>query len=312
MENSFKSIIDQSKSVLILLPVRPYFDQLAAGLALYLSLRDKKEVQIYSPTPMTVDFNRLIGVNRVSQELGNKNLIIRFVDYRASDIERVSYDIEDSQFKLSVIPKVRISPPTKEQVELSYSGVSSDCVIMIGGANESHFPVVSSKELAGANLIHIGTKDLSLSGNLAFVSFAKPLASVSEVVTGLIKESGLSLDEDISTNLLMGIENATDNFTTPSVSAETFLVVAELMKAGGKRMSAQVSSQPAYSPGAIPGVFPRAPFTQVQPVQQTQTWQAKQQQQQAPVQQKQEEPEEKDQPPQDWLQPKIYKGTSVS
>ena len=80
MENSFKSIIDGSKSILIMLPTKPFFDQVASGLGLYLSLRDKKDVQVYSTTPMTVEFNRLIGVNKISQELGNKNLIIRFVE----------------------------------------------------------------------------------------------------------------------------------------------------------------------------------------------------------------------------------------
>src|SRR3990170_2413379 len=138
MEHSFKNIIDKSKSILILLPTKPFFDQVAAGLSLFLSLREPKQVQICCPSPMTVEFNRLVGVNRISQELGNKNLVIRFADYKASDIERVSYDIENAQFRLTVIPKQKVSPPTKEQVELSYSGISADTVIIIGGANESH------------------------------------------------------------------------------------------------------------------------------------------------------------------------------
>ena len=117
MENSFKSVIDASKSILILLPTKPYFDQVAGGLGLYLSLRQSKDVLVFSPTPMTVEFNRLIGVNKVTAEMGNKNLIIRFTDYKANDIERVSYDIEDGQFRLTVIPRQRITPPTKDRIE---------------------------------------------------------------------------------------------------------------------------------------------------------------------------------------------------
>src|SRR5690554_7864489 len=105
MENSFKSVVDQSRSILVLLPSKPFFDQVAAGLALYLALRDQKQVQIATDSEMIVEFNRLIGVNKITQDIGSKNLIIRFVDYPANDIERVSYDIEDGQFKLSVIPK---------------------------------------------------------------------------------------------------------------------------------------------------------------------------------------------------------------
>jgi len=342
MENSFKSIIDGSKSILIMLPTKPFFDQVASGLGLYLSLRDKKDVQVYSTTPMTVEFNRLIGVNKISQELGNKNLIIRFVDYKASDIERVSYDIENGQFRLTVIPKQRINPPQKEQIELSYTGISADTVVMIGGANESHFPALATKELTSANIVHIGIRDISLASNKSYISFAKPASSVSEITASLIKESGLAMDEDVATNLLMGIEQTTNNYTDPSVNAETFMIVSELMRTGGRRVSSQVPLAPTnFPPGAIPSGFPR-PFQP--PTYQPQGFQARvqassQQTTQQPVQQMaqqltpqpaqlppqppsqpvanktqdvaQEEEEEKE-PPKDWLQPKIYKGTSLS
>lgn len=253
MENSFRSLIDQAKSILILLPTKPFFDQVAAALSLYLSLRDEKDIQVSSPTSMTVEFNRLIGVNRISQEMGNKNMVIRFVDYPASDIERVSYDIEDGQFRLSVIPKTRLSPPSKEQVQLSYSGVSSDTVIIIGGANESHFPALSLKELTSAKIIHIGIRDISLSSGKGYISFSRPASSVSEVIAGLIKESGMSINQDIATNLLMGIEEASNNYTDPNVGAETFAIVSELMQAGGKRISSQgVAQRQNYPAGAIP------------------------------------------------------------
>ena len=116
MEQQFKQIIDQAGSIVILLPRGPYFDQVAAGLALYLTLRDKKNVEIHAPTPMLVEFNRLVGVNKISTELGNKNLLVSFADYNAENIERVKYDIENKQFKLTVIPKPQATPPNKDQV----------------------------------------------------------------------------------------------------------------------------------------------------------------------------------------------------
>lgn len=301
MENSFKSVIEASKSILILLPTKPFFDQVAAGLGLYLTLRQSKDVQIFSPTPMTVEFNRLIGVNKITTEIGNKNLIIRFTDYKANDIERVSYDIEDGQFRLTVIPRQRVLPPTKDQIELAYSGVSSDTVIMVGGANESHFPAITTKELTGANIVHIGTKDLTLSSNKTYISFSRPASSVSEVVASLIKESELSLDEDTSTNLLMGIDFGSNNLSDASVTADTFSMVAELMRAGGKRASfAPVAKRDDYPVGAIPGVIPNA----------TPMKQSVSSYPQKPPEEELEE--EKEEAPSDWLQPKIYKGTSVS
>lgn len=280
MDNSFSSAIESGNSFLVLLPKKPFFDQVAAGLALFLSIRDKKETIICSPSPMVVEFNRLVGVNKITGELGSKNLTIRFSDYNANNIERVSYDIEDGEFRLTVIPKPQAAAPTKEQVGFSYSGVSADTVILVGGANESHFSALTSVDLAGAKLIHIGTRALSLSQDKNLISFARPASSVSELVASLIKESGLSLDADIATNLLLGIEEGSSKFSTAEVTADTFETVAQLLRAGGKRKSQAVQAKGAFPPGSIPGQKPQEA--------------------------------QKQKAPKDWLEPKIYKGTTIS
>ena len=299
MENSLKSIIDQSSSILILLPERPYFDQVAAGLGLYLALRDKKEVSITNPSPITVEFNRLVGVDKITQELGNKNLVIKFGGYKASDIERVSYDIEDGEFRLTVIPKPGLSTPKKDQAVLSYSGVSADTIVMVGGVNESHFPALSSNSLAGAKLVHIGTRALTLSGGRNVIFLSRPASSISELVASLIKESGMGLDADIATNLLMGIEEGTNKFSGSDVNAETFQVVSELMRSGGQRGAQRTQRKAAYPPGAIPGQLPRQPVRQTPQVRQQLSGTQ-------PVMDKKKDT------PKDWLEPKIYKGTSMS
>ena len=45
------------------------------------------------------------------------------------------------------------------------------------------------------------------------MSFAKPGATTSEMVANFIKENGMSIDPDIATNLVMGIEEGSANFT---------------------------------------------------------------------------------------------------
>jgi len=282
MDNSFKSLIDSASSILILLPTKPYFDQVAAGLGLYLSLRNKKNTTISCPSQMLVEVNRLVGVNKVTTELGNKNLVIKFADYKASGIERVSYDIENGEFKLTVIPKPGNNPPAKEQINLAYSGVSADTIILVGGANETHFPDLSSKDLVGAKVIHIGVKSLTPPAGAEVISFARLASTTSELTFNLIKESGLEIDPDSATNLLMGIETGSNNFSGSGVTADTFQAVADLMRAGGK-LHNQEGLKQNYPAGAIPGG----------------------------VSVNMEEVETKE-PPKDWLGPKIYKGTSVS
>lgn len=322
MENSFRTFVEGAKSILIILPVKPYFDQVAAGLALYLALRGERNTQVTSPSPMTVEFNRLIGVNKISQEVGNKNLVIRFVDYKATDIERVSYDIEDGQFKLTVIPKDQLTPPTQDQVELAFSGVSADVVILVGGVNESHFPMLSSKEFAGAKLLHMGTKDINIPGK-QIISFSRPASSISELVASVLRDSEMGVDEDAATNLIMGLEEATNNLTDPSLVADSFEILAWLMRLGGRRGARVGTSSAGLPPGVIPGLpkSPGAPAWQppVQPREPQQPPKQVNQQsdtasqsgnskQQTAVDEDDEVGEEA---PRDWLQPKIFKGTSV-
>ena len=292
MDNSINSTIESASSVLILLPQNPDFDNVAAGLGLYLAIRDKKEASISCPTQMRVEFNRLVGVNKITSELGNKNMVMRFINYKATDIERVSYDIENSQFKLTIIPKPQAIPPTKDQVDFSMSGVSADLVIMIAGTSETDFPALGDENLAGVKVVHVGIN--SLSGKSDAISFAKPASSVSEVVAGVIKEVGSEYDSDIATNLIMGIDEGSKQYASPGVTADTFQLVADLMRAGGRRIPKDQVRAQAYPPGAIPG----------RPVQRGR---AQQSRSKDLLQDDQQE-----EPPNDWKEPKIYKGTSVS
>lgn len=284
MDNTFSSLISSANSILILLSDRPSFDQVAAALSLYLSLRGIKDAVVSSPKPMTVEFNRLVGVNKITQELGNKNLTISFKDYPAENIERVSADVEGSQFKLTVIPKAGLTSPQREQVELSSSGVASDLVILVGGNNDSDFSSLNREDLSGAKIVHVGIKQLLASPNKGIMSFTLPVSSLSELITILIKESSLTLDGDSATNLIAGIEEASNNFTGEAVSADTFEVFANLLRSGGQRQQ-KGGIKREYPKGSIPGQDLKV-----------------------------EKVEKKELPPapKDWFEPKIYKGTSVS
>jgi hypothetical protein len=303
MENSLITLIDSATSVLVVLPTKPYFDQVAAGLSLYLSIVGRKEVSIFSPSPMTVGFNRLIGVNKISAELGSKNLTIKFAGYDAANIDKVSYDIDNGEFKLTVVPKTGMAVPQKEQVNIGYAGISADLVILVGGANDSHFPILLSDELSNAKIAHIGTRVLDSKREV--MSFAKPGATTSELVANLIKENGLTIDADTATNLVMGTEEGSANFTSSEVTPETFETFAYLLRSGGVRMP-KIKLSPANFPvGSIPTKpfgapavqqVPEVPVANPEPV----------------VEQIENKEEIIENPPSDWLQPKIYKGASVN
>ncbi|MFC1625846.1 bifunctional oligoribonuclease/PAP phosphatase NrnA [Patescibacteria group bacterium] len=285
MDNSFSSLIGSASSILIMLPTKPYFDQVSAALGLYLSLRSQKEVNIFCPSQMTVGFNRLVGVDQITSELGSKNLEIRFADYDAANIEKVSYDIENGEFKLKIVPKTGFSSPKKDQVITNYSGVSADLVILVGGASESHFPTLNSQDLAKGKVAHIGTQAISVEQERPIMSFARPASSTSEIVSGLIKDSGLLMDADIATDLLAGIEEASGHFESSETTAETFDSLAYLLRSGGRRSQTQKLSPSAFPQGSVP---------------------------QKPFMVKEQKPKGTAKAPKDWLEPKIFKGTSVN
>ncbi len=277
MDNSLNSVLEESKSVLVLLPKEPSLDQVAAGLSLYLALQDNKNISISSPSPMLVEYNRLVGVNKVQEETGNKNLVIKLNNYRPEDIDRVSYDIENGEIYLTIAPVNSAQAPKREQVEIKYSGVSADTIILIGGSSMDSFPDLQKKEFANLRLVHIGINALD-QAKQNIISLASPASSVSELVARYIKTNNLNLNEDIATNLIAGIEEGSNNFNTENVTAETFSAMANLMQVGGRRLPApQMPSRENYPPGSIPG-----------------------------------ENIEEEKPPKDWSGPKIYKGTTVS
>lgn len=276
MKDSFNSLLQKHESVLILLPKDPFFDQVASGLSLYLGLKkQEKDVQIISSAPMIVEFNRLVGVQKIGSELGNKNLVISLSDYDPNKIERVNYDIINNQTKITVAPKPGQRPPRENQVKLSYSGISSTLVILVGGLHEGHFPQLSRPEFSAVEIAHIGKQQLQLGREVA--SFARPVASLSEIVYEFIKDS---LDEDIATNLLMGLYAGSKNFADDAVTADTFKLAATLMNSGAKAEKATASAPTLVPSGSS---------------------------------ENREKPQgESINPPKSWTKPKVYKGTSIS
>ena len=291
MNESFNNLIGSASEILIILPDKPSFDVVAAGLGLFLSLRDQKQTTVFCKSPMVVGFNRLVGVNKIGTELGNKNLTIKFKDYDAANIEKVSYDIINGEFNLTVTPKVNFSAPQAENVELNYSGVSADLVILLGGVSGADFSALAGSRFGSAKIAHIGTRVLS-AGAVEVLSFAKPASSVSELVAEIVKTANLAVDVDVATNLAMGIEEGSDNFSGPEVTPDTFEAFAYLLRSGAQRLPKEKVSANDFPAGSIPGVQVFKKGSQVQDIEGT------------------KEEEQVINPPEDWLQPKVIKGAA--
>jgi len=310
MNNSFTTLVEEAGAVLILLPRGPYFDQVAAALGLYLSLKqeyEEKEISVLSPSPMLVEFNRLVGIDKIASQAGNNNLKIRFVDYSIDAIGKVSYDEVPGAKKVEflVVPKKGYGPPRENQIEISYSGVSADVVILIGGANEGHFPLLSDESFEEAKFLHIGAQDLSARADRGILSYAKAASSVSEVVADLLKSNGVTIVSEAASNLLMGLYEGSKNFSGRNVTADTFSTAALLMSQGGKLREAEASPD-RFPAGSMPARLMAARGRALKPSSND-----------APPHpaiasfEAEEEGTAETLPPKDWLKkPKVFKGAS--
>lgn len=235
-----KQALQNAQTVLILLPQNPPLDAVAAGLALYLALtKSQLNTIIGCTTEMTVNFNRLFGVDKIKPRIGNQNLVISFA-YPEDSLEKVSYDkdLANKKFNLTIEPKAGMLPLDPGQVEYSHTGSNADLIFVIGVRSledlghlyQQEKKLLDDKQKTLVNLSH-----LDKNAQFGTVNLYDPTVSgSSEITFTVLKALGLPIKQDIATNLLAGIESATNNLTTAS-SADTFEVIAQLMRLGAKK-----------------------------------------------------------------------------
>lgn len=257
----FQKTLPEVKSALVVLSQNPSFDAVAAGLAFSLALgKSSISAVVCGPTPMIVEFNRLVGVDKIREDLGDNNLVITFTDYPPDDIEKVTCGIEGDTFTLVALPKPGCRAPRKDQVNLSFSGVGADLVVVVGVNYPDGLGKFAQKKdiFEKGNLALLGNSPLS--GWRSSIELIDPSAgSISEVVFDVLEQSGLSIDEDIATNLFLGIEAGTRNFTSHQVKAETFEKVSKLLRRGAHRAPVKQQPFPPQRPSPRGQSFP-GPF----------------------------------------------------
>jgi len=302
--------LQTAKTVLILLPQNPNLDTVAAGLALYLSLKKNLNLSltIGCSTPMTVNFNRLFAVDKIKSHIGNQNLVIEF-NYPEDSIEKISYDKGNQKCYITVEPKSGMNPLNPQSVKYSYTGSSADIIFIIGARTledlgdlyHEEKKLLDNKAKTLVNLSH-----LDKNAQFGTVNIYDPTASgCSEITISILQGLSLTIDTDIATNLLAGIEANTNNFTSPNVTADTFTLIAELMKLGAKKgyiLPRPAPSQPLRQPNqqVIPTRMPPVPFSSPRPAMPSMPATSP-----APPQ------STTPMPSPDWLKPKVVKSSQI-
>lgn len=301
--DEFRQKIETANKTLIVLPKNSSFDQVAAALSLSLALQEAgKTTAVVSAQPMTVEFNHLVGVDKISNRVQGTDLIVSF-NYPADQIERVSYNDDGGRPNIVIQPKTGAPPLAENLAVFSYAGASADLVISVGmrDVNQLNF---GGLDLSGSFLVNLDNNpNNSYFGSLNMVDLQA--SSVSEMVLAIILGLNLPLGVDTAQNLVSGIWQNTSGLNGSNVSADTYEAVAVCLRVGAERPTAGFASRKDEVFAPKKGAFNR-------PQESRQKQEPKQQVQETKEDPKEEQKEIPQKPPADWFEPKIFKGTSIS
>lgn len=233
---ALKTKLEGSQSVLLTIPQNPSQDVVAASLAFYLSVKQSgKSVSIVASTLPIVRDSHLVGLDKITTEVGGNNLVIT-LDVPENYVDKVTSNTEGGHLNLIINPAKGIAPITQDQVKFSNSGASADLVIVLGAADLKDVGALAEKEnelFAKERLANISNQV----GSFGAINITDPSSSNSELVTALLKELALPMDIDIANNLMRGIEDATSGLSSPNMTADTFEALAVLYRTGARRQT---------------------------------------------------------------------------
>ncbi|HUW24498.1 MAG TPA: hypothetical protein VMW04_02610 [Patescibacteria group bacterium] len=293
--------LDQAQKILILLPAKPSFDQVAAGLSLSLALEEMaKNVSVVCSTAMTVEFNHLVGVNRIAGEAQGTDLIIS-LNYPADQVEKVSYNDDNNRPNVIIQPKVGAPALKGNQVGFAYAGAGADLIMTLGIKDLNQLQSLGFN-LNDSFLVNIDADPQNVGfGHLNIVDLEA--AALSEVALGLVVGLGLKVSVDIAQNVLSGIWRRTRGLTAPQTGANTYEAVAIALRSGAQKPleeTAPFKREAIFTPKAKSEGREGAPATP--------TFVKPQEEKKA----SEEKPQPPSKPPADWFEPKIFKGTNFT
>ena len=296
--SKIKESLDKHNNIAIVVAQNPSVDEMGAALSLYLSLEDLgKTITVASPKTPLVEVSSLVGIDRVATELGGAggDLVVSF-PYREGEIEKVSYTRDDNFLNIVVKAGELGLNFSEKDVTFTRGGQAPELMFVIGAARVSDLgSLFNPANLKDTVVVNIGNKpDNQGFGDILMVS--TKLSSVSEAVANLIISLNYKMDIDIAQNLMLGIASATENFQSQNTSPLAFEMAGILLRAGAQRPTQQNQTRKINTPMADDFIKSQENLIRTQNIK--------------PQQVETKENIHDQTPPDDWLEPKIYKGST--
>ncbi len=318
-----KNLLPPSKSILIAVSANASIDQLASALALFLTLEAAgKQVSIVSDDTIKVGQSHLFGVDHVQKTLPSTeggNLTLTLEGVAASDgtipaLEKLDWSAHGGNLNLvfHILPGQTFQPA---KIVPHYQGSGFNLIFVVGAVNLTTLGSIyqsNQQAFSGTHIVNIDNQPANTSFGQTNVLDTN-VSSVSEVMVSVITDLGFPLSTDVASNLLAGIFDVTNNLTNDKANAETFLAVANCLRAGGKKPT---PSSPSFDWAALmPDANKPQPVSQVQSAPTQPVDQGGDHQVAVQTPSPEERPagegviSETVEP--EWLTPKIFKGSSI-
>src|SRR5579859_645917 len=211
-----KELLSKHNQIGIVLSKNPQVDHAAAGLSLYLALRQmNKQVIIASPTPPTVEISNLVGIDKVKNSLGTESgdLTVAF-PYKDGEIEKVSYTLENGF--LNIVVKAGEKGLSFQEKEIQFKRAENKVPLLMFFVGVPRLTdlgnLFNPDAFKDTTVINIDNRpDNQGFGDVVLVS--PKFSSVSEQIAHILSQlESVDMDLDISQNLLSGISQATNDF----------------------------------------------------------------------------------------------------
>lgn len=246
---NLKNVLPNAQNILIALPSASDIDKLAAGLSLFLVLEAVgKKVTIVCDDTVKVSQSHLFGIDHVKNSIpattaGNLVLTLEgvaSVNGTIPALEKLDWFAENNNLNLvfHVIPGQAFQPV---RITPKYQTGAFDVIFPIGATSlQSLGMIYNSNPQAFANSHIVNIDNQIVNANFGQTNIVDTASiSISEITANLISDLGYVINADDATNLLIGIFDVTKNLTDIRVSAETYQVVANCLKMGGRKPDAE-------------------------------------------------------------------------
>jgi nanoRNase/pAp phosphatase (c-di-AMP/oligoRNAs hydrolase) len=247
-QSQLQSLVQAVSSVIVVVGPEGGDDAVAAGLGLAAGLQSlQKTTAIISPTPVQPQIP-LTDLNKIQTEISPQHALISFA-YSETAVDKVSYAISDdnSRFTLTIKPKAGHPPLDLESIKTEYAGASAELVILVGAVTQADLGPIFEQLQALSDEVSVIAVSHTPSQLAALNLTTTDENSLSQMVASILFDLGVRPSATTATNLLSGIEFATQHFQSPTTTPETFEIVARLLRAGGQRPH-QAQKKPQNQP----------------------------------------------------------------